>query len=679
MRLGCVLLIVVVGSVCAIATADVFTRFASYEPSETALSVAAAAGDAGLSVAIVQGGLNGAPAATDGTHLVKLTITNETDRKVEFRHFLNGATYDLAGQNELLADVYFSSAGSLPGVMGIFEGAWNPPSAWQPVGAVPQSAGSWVTVSYNVATREQTGLNQIWAMVFEDLASASGTVYVDNLRFRADGGVASPVTGVAVVGLDTSNEIYWKPISPTGFEGFNIYGADAAFGPFTKLNDAPIADARYIECPLAIERGPRFYYVTSVAAGQESANSATVSAEYNGLTDDELMDLVQRETFRYFWDFANPNSGMARESVGLGHPASTVTTGGTGFGMITIVVGAERGFVTRAEAADRLLRMIRFLDGVNPVNPALPSGVQRYHGVWSHWINGNTGATIAFAGAMDNGGDLVETAFLIQGMLTVRQYFDDPNDAIETELRDRITEMWEEVEWDWYRQSPTSGVLYWHWSPNFGFALNHAIRGYNEAQIIYLLAVASPTHAVPASLYHFGWAGRADYTNGTSYYGIPLPVGYAFGGPLFFTHYSNLGFDPRYKRDTYANYFVNSQAFSGINRAYCIDNPDDHVGYSPLNWGLTASASPFGYSAHSPTNDNGTITPTAAISAMPYLPYESLRTMRHMYDEYGDFIFSDAGFRDAFHLGQGWVANGYLAIDQGTIVPMIENHRTGLC
>jgi hypothetical protein len=305
----------------------------------------------------------------------------------------------------------------------------------------------------------------------------------------------------------------------------------------------------------------------------------------------------------------------------------------------------------------------------------------RYHGAWAHWINGTTGQTIPFS-QFDDGGDLIETAFLIQGILTVRQYF-DLNNTVENEIRQRATELWESVEWDWYRRLPGSDgtQLFWHWSPNYDWQMNMPITGFNEGMIAYLLAIASPSHNVPASLYYDGWASSINYENGNDYYGYHQWVGWTHGGPLFFTHYSYLGFDPRDKSDIYCNYFENNRNISLINRAYCIDNPKDHTGYSDLVWGLTASDNPWGYFAQEPQEerDNGTITPTAAISAMPYIPDESIATLKHFYHTYGEDLWGEFGFHDAFNLNEDWFATSYIAIDQGTIVPMIENYRTELC
>jgi hypothetical protein len=355
----------------------------------------------------------------------------------------------------------------------------------------------------------------------------------------------------------------------------------------------------------------------------------------------------------------------------LHHPRHTTTTGGTGFGMVTIVVGAERGFVSRAQAAKRLLQMTTFFQDVTP----------RYHGVWAHRMRGDNGVTIPFS-AKDNGGDIVETAFLIQCMIIVREYF-DRNDPVESELRARITRLWKEVEWDWYLRSPGNKKLYWHWSPEFGWEMNHQIDGWNECQIVYLLAIASPTHPIPADCYYLGWASDVDnYVNGNQHYGITLPLGRDedLGGALFWTHYSYIGMNPSKLTDAYTNYFEHNRAQSLINRAYCVDNPCSYKGYGPLIWGITSSQTPGGYRPHRPgsNRDNGTIAPTAAISSLPYTPRESMATLKHFYYELGPRIWGPFGFYDAFNMGEDWVSDCFLAIDQGPMTPMIENHRTGL-
>lgn len=379
------------------------------------------------------------------------------------------------------------------------------------------------------------------------------------------------------------------------------------------------------------------------------------------LTDEKLLDLVQHQSFKYFYDFGHPVSGLARER---NSNLDTVTSGGTGFGLMAMVVGIERGFITRQEGIARFEKVLNFLETCD-----------RYHGVWPHWLNGSSGEVIPFS-PKDNGADLVETAFLVQGLITVREYLRD-TDTKEKELKERIDTLWQGVEWDWFTQGGQE-VLYWHWSPDFGWEMNHAIRGHNETLITYVLAASSPTHSIDSMVYHAGYARDGEIINGSDFYGIRLPLGEELGGPLFFSHYSFLGLDPRNLEDQYANYWEQNVNHTLINRQYCIENPNNYKGYSADCWGLTASDNHKGYSAHSPTNDMGVITPTAAISSIPYTPEYSLEAIRHFYYELGDDLWGEYGFYDSFNLPENWWADSYLAIDQGPIVVMIENYKTGL-
>lgn len=379
------------------------------------------------------------------------------------------------------------------------------------------------------------------------------------------------------------------------------------------------------------------------------------------LSEEELMTLIQEQTFKYFWDFGHPNSGLARERNTSGN---TVTSGGSGFGLMAIVVGMERGFISRAEGIERLQKITGFL-----------AQADRFNGVWSHWLNGNTGTAIPFS-ANDDGADLVETSFLAMGLLTVRQYL-DAQVPEEQALIEDINELWLGIEWNWHTRGGQN-VLYWHWSPNFGWAQNLPVRGWNESLITYIMAASSPTHGIDAEVYHNGWARNGGMQNGNQYYSIQLPLGPGFGGPLFFEHYTFLGIDPRNLEDQYANYWEQTVNHTLINREHCIVNPQNWVGYGEGCWGLTASDGYDGYSAHSPTNDRGNITPTAALSSFPYTPEYSMEALEHFYYYLGDRLWGEYGLYDAFNPTQGWVAGSYLAIDQGPIIIMIENHRTGL-
>ncbi|MFT4033402.1 MAG: glucoamylase family protein [Siphonobacter sp.] len=378
------------------------------------------------------------------------------------------------------------------------------------------------------------------------------------------------------------------------------------------------------------------------------------------LSDSLLLDQVQKQTFAYFWDFGHPTSGMARERNSSG---DVVTSGGTGFGIMAIIVAVKRGFITRKEGLDRISKIASFLK----------DKTKSYHGAFPHWINGATGETIPFS-TKDDGADLVETSYLMQGLLTARQFF-NTTDATETTLRQTINTLWDNVEWDWFTQGGQN-VLYWHWSPNYNWDMNMPIRGWNEALITYVMAASSRTHTISQAVYQSGWAQNGKMANGNTYYGIKLPLGSALGGPLFFEHYSFLGINPRGLSDTYANYEEQTKAHTLINYNYCKANPKNYYGYSENCWGLTASDNPSGYSAHEPNNDLGVITPTAALASMPYTPTESMNALRFFYYKLGDKLWKTYGFVDAFNLSNLWFADSFLAIDQGPIIVMMENYRS---
>jgi hypothetical protein len=411
-----------------------------------------------------------------------------------------------------------------------------------------------------------------------------------------------------------------------------------------------------------------FFSCLSITASAQKKTANYIKPELKikkGLTDDQLLDLVQKQTFRYFWDFAHPVSGMARErsNRSFDYGDEVVTTGGTGFGVMATIVAAERKFISREEAAAHTKKIVDFLWKAD-----------MFHGAFPHWLNGATGKVIRFS-PKDDGADIVETAFLFQGLLTAKQYYTADN-AVERDIRNKITWMWEGIEWDWFTQN--QNVLYWHWSPNNGWSMNHQIKGWNECLMSYVLAAASPKNSISRRVYEDGFANNNTFFNGKKYFDITLPLGFEYGGPLFFAHYSFLGLDPRGLNDGKADYFEQNKAHTLINRAYCIENPKGYKGYGANSWGLTASDSWQGYAAHSPTEDLGVITPTAALSSFPYTPEYSMQALRHFYEDKGDQIWTEYGFADAFSDQHNWVAKSHLAIDQGPIIVMIENHRSGL-
>lgn len=380
------------------------------------------------------------------------------------------------------------------------------------------------------------------------------------------------------------------------------------------------------------------------------------------ITDEELLTKVQERTFKYFYDFGHPTSGLARERNTSG---DIVTTGGTGFGVMALIVGVHRNFITRTEGLARMQKIVGFLK----------NNAQRFHGAYPHWLNGSTGTVIPF-GTKDNGADLVETSFLMQGLIAARQYF-NRTDIQETALRNDINSIYNAVEWSWFRKN-NENVLYWHWSPDYDWEMNLPIGGWDEALITYVMAASSPTYPIPKAVYDNGWAHNGSIKNGNTYYGIVLPFGSPKGGPLFFEHYSFLGINPIGLTDAYGNYEAQVKAHSLINYKYCIANPNGYYGYSEDCWGLTASDIPNGYSASAPDNDLGVIAPTAALSSFPYTPNESMKALKFFYYKLGDRIWKDYGFVDAFSLKDPWFATSTLAIDQGPIIVMIENYRSHL-
>ncbi|XVJ64965.1 MAG: beta-glucosidase [Lacibacter sp.] len=388
------------------------------------------------------------------------------------------------------------------------------------------------------------------------------------------------------------------------------------------------------------------------------------SRKFPVISDDALLTLVQQQTFKYFWDFAHPVSGLARERNTSG---DVVTMGGSGFGVMAIVSGIHRSFITRQQGLARMQTIVGFLK----------NNAQKFKGAFPHWMNGITGAVVPFS-TKDNGADLVETSFLMMGLLTARQYFDG-TDAAETNLRNDITALYNAVEWSWFRKN-NENVLYWHWSPNFNWDINLQIRGWNECLVTYVLAASSSTFGIPAAVYTNGFTnnGNPPFKNGNSYYGYQLPLGEANGGPLFFAHYSFLGINPNGLNDVNANYLTQNKNHSLINYNYCRTNPRGYFGYSDSVWGLTASDIPNGYTASSPANDVGVIAPTAALSSFPYTPTESMKALKFFYYVLGDKLWKEYGFVDAFSLKDTWFASSFLAIDQGPIIVMIENHRSGL-
>lgn len=412
--------------------------------------------------------------------------------------------------------------------------------------------------------------------------------------------------------------------------------------------------------------------ILAACGGNRKAESAG-SSQKDSISDDSLLTLVQKRTFDYFWEGAEPNSGMARERIHIDgkypqNDQDVVTVGGGGFGLMAILVGIERNFISREEGVERLSRIIDFLGKAD-----------RFHGAWPHWLEGKTGKIKAFS-KKDDGGDLVETAFMAQGLICVAEYLRDGN-AGEKQVAARADSLWKTIDWSWYRKGGEN-VLYWHWSPRYGWEMNFPVSGYNECLIMYVLAAASPTHGIPAEVYHEGWAKNGQIKSDAEQYGIKVILGHNGSpgsvGPLFWAHYSYLGLDPKGLKDRYADYWLLNKNHTLINRAHAIANPKGYKGYGEKAWGFTASYSVNGYAGHKPGEDLGVISPTAAISSYPYTPEYSMMVIRHLYEDLGSKVWGKYGFYDAYSETEHWYPQRYLAIDQGPEVVMIENGRSGL-
>ena len=566
------------------------------------------------------------------------------------------------------------------------------------VGAAQIPAGEWVRiriplVRFAAASIHGLEPNRLESIVFSQGAADAKphTLFIDEIGVGAESPAAGRVPqpegafpapqGLAATGYERHVDLTWEPVPEGDVKRYIIYRSlDGK--EFRPIGMQVRGISRYTDF-LGKSGEKAFYKVAAMDSNyRESALSAEASATTHAMSDDELLTMLQQECFRYYWEGAHPDAGMTLENI----PGDDriVATGASGFGIMALVVGVDRGFITRAQGRERLTKIVSFLEKA-----------PRYHGVWSHFMDGHTGASLPVFSMFDNGGDLVETAFLMQGLLAARQYFNGSSQS-EQELYRRISQLWEGVEWDWYRRSPQSDALYWHWSPDWAWQINHRLTGFNETMIVYLLAIASPTHAVPAELYYTGWAGQSKaavdyrrgwsatmagdrYANGHNYYGIKLDVGVGSGGPLFFAHYSYMGFDP-HVRDRFADYFDNNRNMARINLAYCEQNPKHFGGYGANSWGLTASDGPRGYNPNAPdaNDDSGTMTPTGALASFPYTPDASMAALKHFYRDLGDRLWSIYGPRDAFDLDKDWYSPIYMGLNQAPIMVMIENYRTGL-
>lgn len=516
-------------------------------------------------------------------------------------------------------------------------------------------------------------------------SSRENTIYLDQIELWQNNKKAIEVIQPKIsktTGFEKHVDISWEKVNSPDVKYIKIYRSE------NKKDFSPVG----IQSPwisgysdFTGSSGKNYSYKISFVYTnyEESPLSEINHAQTRQMSDEELLTMIQEANFRYYWDGAEPNSGLALENIP--GRSTMIATGASGFGIMALIVGTDRGFISRQEFIERIGKIVDFL-----------TKAEKFHGAFSHFIDGTTGKAVAFFGPVDNGGDLVETSFLLQGLLAAKQYL-STSEKVENSVIEAIDKIWKNVEWSWYLKEPDSDFLYWHWSPDYKWEINHKLIGWNETLITYFLSIASPTYSIPANKYYKGWASTSqeavnyrknwgqtedgsNYVNNNVYYGLQLPVGVSKGGPLFFIHYSFLGLDPHKFSDKYVNYFENNKKIAKINYRYCVENPKDFQGYGPSNWGLSASDGPAHYSADEPVvwQDKGKITPTGALASFPYTPDESMSALKHQYREFGDFLYGYYGFHDSFILEQQWCSGIYMGLNQAPIAVMIENYRSGL-
>lgn len=609
------------------------------------------------------------------------------------------ARQPIRGQDNFLAPtrlsfrLFIASKGTveanLPKIqIGNKDSVFSSPLSLQPFGNIRE--GNWLEISIPLAEFKgiDIGANIQHIVLLRFLQNNNDgsrhVLYIDDIEFLpavSQNRINSTPSINSATGYERHIDITWEPISDQSVKYIKIYRrqGEEEFLPVGIQIPQINRYADYTGAP-----GKTFSYKISYLDHNflETTTSAAVTATTKNMSDDELLTMVQEAAFRYYWEGAEKNSGLALENI----PGrrNMIASGASGFGMMAILAGVNRGFISKEDALKRFKRIVDFL-----------KKTETFHGAFPHFINGTNGKAEPFFGKRDNGGDLVETSFLLQGLLTARAYFDG-NTPDEKYIVNAINDIWKNIEWNWYKKTADSKFLYWHWSPDQQWIINHQLIGWNVTMITYLLAIAAPVHSIPISMYYTGWAnldstgkqyrmnwGRTDqgsnYENNNFYFGVPLPVGVNNGGPLFFIHYSYMGLDPRQVQDKYTNYFVNNRNIALINYRYCLENPGNYEGYGKGMWGLTASDGPYRYAADEPMphQDKGKMAPTGAISSFPYLPEEAMNALKNYYRNYGSFLWGEYGFRDAFSLHDNWCSEIYMGLNQAPMVVMIENYRTG--
>jgi hypothetical protein len=529
------------------------------------------------------------------------------------------------------------------------------------------SAGTWtkirfpLSVLFNDPDNSNLDFTKVKGIIFNQSESdnSSRLLYIDQLVTYKSIGQIPAITDFTANAYDSHAELNWTfPMEDLSYRIFASFDDGQTYEVRGETNANYYLDF----VPSSEKNSTVLYHLIAFVIDNES-QAVDASATLNDFTDDELLDMYQRYSFRYFWEGAHQSSGMALERTNGGN--TTAASGATGMGLMAMIIAHEREYKDKEEIKDRIIHILDFLETCD-----------RHHGAWSHWYYADTKQTQPFS-TKDDGGDLVETSYVASALVALRNYFSGSDDK-SVQIREKSSLLLNGIEWDWYRQGGQN-VLYWHWSPNYGFQINMQLKGWNEALITYIMAASSPTYTVPNTVYDNGWASNGGMVNERTYYSYKINLSPDYGGALFWIHYSFLGLNPKGLKDQYADYWTETVNTARIHYAYAVSNPKGHTNYGSKCWGLTASDDPYGYTAHQPMyNDNGTISPTAALASMPYTPEESIRALKYFYQERGKDLFGIYGPYDAFNDNLSWVQESYIGIDQGPIVVMIENYRTGL-
>jgi hypothetical protein len=531
----------------------------------------------------------------------------------------------------------------------------------------PVQAKTWtkiripVSVIINDPLNNQVDFASIKGVIFNqsETDQSSRQILIDQVLAFKNIDKVPDIIDFKVTGYDSHAELMWT--FPMNDLSYRVYASFDGGQTYQVRTETESND--YLDFVPESARNSTVLYRLKAFYQEKESPTVESAANIKDCNDDGLLDLVQRYSFRYFWEGAHQQTGMALERTN--DDTITVASGATGMGLMAMIVAYEREFHAREQIKDRILKILNFL-----------ATCQRHHGAWSHWYYANTFQTKPFS-TKDDGGDLVETSYVATALMALRNYFSD-SDSKSIQIRENASTLLNGIEWEWYRQG-NQNVLYWHWSPNFNFDMNMPLKGWDEALITYLMAASSTSHGISKEVYDQGWASNGNMASKRTYYNYDINLSPDWGGPLFWIHYSFLGIDPHGLKDQYADYWQENINTAKIHYAYAVANPKGHVNYGSKCWGLTASDDPYGYTAHQPmSNDNGTISPTAALSSMPYTPIESKRFLKYLYRERGKDLFGKYGPFDAFNDNLNWVKEAYIGIDQGPIVIMIENYRTGL-